>query len=155
MSLTTKVRLKNHRAITSQLDTRVPRRAFAGGTLDLLYTSDAVDQLDDATREQVLAFAEDFLDCDCQANPHCGHPERKFLRYVLECRAGGLGPEGIVDAMAAEYGLTAHAGDVLTFLDDAVRYLDAMEDLARVDGAGTTSERVQHRRRALETPNRS
>lgn len=150
VALTDKIRLKDHRRITSQLETRIPRRVFAGATLDMLFTGADVEKLDDSTREQVLAFATDFIDCGCDGSPHCGHPERAFLRYVLELRAEGFGPEDIVDAMRAEYGVTTYPGDVLTFLDDTVRHLDAMEALAAVEENVSMEEVTRDKRQALE-----
>lgn len=150
MALTDKLRLRHHRRISSQLDQRIPRRVFAGATLDLLFTGAEVEKLDDATREQILSFATDFINCGCEGSPHCGHPERAFLRYVLELRESGFSPEAIVDTMGAEYGVTAYAGDVLTFLDEAVRQLDAMEALAAVEGNVTMEEQARARRRQLE-----
>lgn len=133
VAITDKVYVKHHRRIGDQLGTSIPRGAFSGATLDLLFTGE-VDKLDDAARDRVLDFAEDFLDCNCDTNPYCGHPERKFVRYLLEQRAGGLSPEAIVDAMDADYGLYAYPGDVLSFLDDAVRTLEAAISLAEVEG---------------------
>ena len=150
MALTDKVYLANHRRIVSQLETRVPRRAFAGATLDILFAEDGLAQVNDATRERLLSFAEDFLDCDCEGNPHCGHPERKFLRYVLELRVEGHPPEDIVDIMEADYQLTAYSGDILTFLDDAVRHLEALEALAAVEGDREMQQRARDDREALE-----
>lgn len=148
VAITDKVYVKNHRQIGSQLDTRIPKGAFSGATLDLLYGGD-FDELDDAFRDHVVAFVEDFLDCDCNSNPYCDHPERKFIRYLLELRAEGFGPEAIVDAMGADYGLYAYPGDVLSFLDDAVRTLDAAESLAEVDGAEAQRERIREERDEL------
>lgn len=133
MAVTDKVYVKHHRRIGDQLGVSIPRGAFSGATLDLLFTGE-VDKLDDAARDRALDFAEDFLDCDCDSNPYCGHPERKFVRYLLEQRAAGLSPEAIVDAMDADYGLYAYPGDLLSFLDDAVRTLEAAISLAEVEG---------------------
>lgn len=149
MAITDKIYVKNHRQLSSQLETSIPKSAFAGATLDLLFQGQ-IDKLDDATRDRVLEFAEDFLDCDCQDNPYCGHPEEKFVRYLLELRAEGLGPEAMVDAMSDEYMVYAYPGDVLSFLDDAVRTLDAVEDLAHVEGEERTADRARARRRQLE-----
>ena len=150
MALTDKIRLRQHGRVSSQLDQRIPRRVFAGATLDILFTGADVEKLDDSTREQVLSFTADFMDCGCEGSPHCGHPERAFLRYVLELRAEGFDPEAIVQAMEAEYGVTAYPGDVLTFLDEAVRHLDAMEALAGVEGNAKMQERARSQKRALE-----
>lgn len=150
MAVTDKIYLADHRRIAAQVGTRFPKRAFSGATLDLLFAGgEDLDALDDATRERVLAFAEDFLACECDANPFCGHPERKFIRYLLERRADGLDPAAIVSAMKDEYGLYAYPGDVLSFLDDAVRTLDAAEDLAEVTANDRVRDRVRRARDAL------
>ena len=148
MAITDKIYVKNHRQIGAQLETRIPKGAFSGATLDLLYCGE-FDKLDDSFRDHVLAFVEDFLDCDCKSNPYCGHPERKFVRYLLDLRADGLGPEVIVDAMGADYGLYAYPGDVLSFLDDAVRTLDAAESLASVEGADARRDRIREEQNDL------
>lgn len=150
VALTDKIRLRHHRRISSQLDKRIPRRVFSGATLDILFTGEDVEKLDDATRSQILSFATDFIDCGCEGSPHCGHPERAFLRHILELRESGFSPEEIVDAMGAEYGVTAYAGDVLTFLDEAVRQLDAMEELAAVERNIRMEEQARSRRHQLE-----
>lgn len=150
MALTDKIYLQNHRRIAAQLERRIPKSAFSGATLDLLFTGEDLDKLDDATRERVLDFVQDFLDCDCDARPHCGHPEEKFIRYVLELRAEGMSPEAIVDVMGDDYRLTAYPGDVLSFLDDAVRTLEAVESLAEVEEASPVVDRARTARRALE-----
>jgi superfamily II helicase len=149
VAVTDKIYVKNHRQLASQLDTNLPRGAFAGATLDLLFRGDNLEQLDDTTRERVLDFATDFLDCDCQDNPYCGHPERKFVRYLLELRAQGLGPDAIVDAMTDDYMVYAYPGDVRSFLDDAVRRLEAVEQLAQVDGADDAAREARQRRDEL------
>jgi len=134
VAVTDRIYVENHRRLAAQLETSFPKSAFAGATLDVLFTGDGIAKLDDAARDRVLSFAEDFLDCDCQAHPHCGHPERKFVGYLLALRARGLGPEAIVDVMGDDYMLYAYPGDVLTFLDDSVRTLEAIEELADVEG---------------------
>ena len=149
MAITDKIYVKNHRQLASQLDTSIPKGAFKGATLDLLFTGDGLEKLDEATRDRVLDFAEDFLDCDCQDAPYCGHPERKFIEYLLELRAQGLGPDAIVDVMTDDYMLYAYPGDVLSFLDQSVRTLEAVEALADVDGAKETAEEARRAKREL------
>ncbi|MEF8812542.1 MAG: DUF5814 domain-containing protein [Halovenus sp.] len=149
MAITDKIYIKNHRQLVSQLDTSFPKGAFKGATMDILYQGEGLAKLDDATRDRVLEFAEDFLDCDCEANPHCGCPERKFVGYLLELREQGLGPDAIVDVMGDEYMLYAYPGDVLSFLDQSVRTLEAAETLADVDGQPEAADRVRKLRENL------
>jgi superfamily II helicase len=149
VAITDKIYLKNHRQLVSQMETSFPKSAFSGATMDILYQGEGLSKLDDATRDRVLDFAEDFLDCDCEASPHCGCPERKFVRYLLELREQGLGPDAIVDVMGDEYLLYAYSGDILSFLDSSVRTLEAAEQLADVDGRQEQSNQLRQLRENL------
>jgi len=115
----------------------------------MLFTGDGLSKLDSTTQDRILDFAEDFLDCDCQANPYCGCAEEKFMRYVLELRAEGLGPQAIVDVMSDDYMVYAYTGDVLSFLDNSVRQLEAVETLSDVEGNEEMSERARRAKREL------
>jgi superfamily II helicase len=149
VAITDKIYVKNHRQIGSQLETNVPKGAFKGATLDVLFQGDNLTQLDDTTQERVLDFAEDFLDCDCQSNPYCGCPEEKFMEYLLRLREQGLGPDAIVDVMTDDYMVYAYPGDVLSFLDDSVRTLEAVEELADVEGNDEMSAKAREKKRNL------
>lgn len=149
MAITDKIYVKNHRQIGSQLETNIPKGAFKGATLDMLFQGENLAQLDDTTQERVLDFAEDFLDCDCQSNPYCGCAEKKFMRYLLELREQGLGPDAIVDVMTDDYMVYAYPGDVLGFLDDSVRTLEAVEELADVEGDDEAESTAREKKRAL------
>ncbi len=149
MAITDKIYVKNHRQLASQLETNFPKGAFSGATLDILFGGEGLTNLDEATQDRVLDFAEDFLDCDCQSNPHCGHPEEKFISYLLDLRAQGLGPDAIVDVMSDDYLVYAYPGDVLSFLDSGIRTLEAAEQLADVDGQGEQAETIRRRRKDL------
>ncbi|MFB6157945.1 MAG: DUF5814 domain-containing protein [Haloferacaceae archaeon] len=148
MAITDKVYLKNHRQLASQMDASIPKGAFHGATLETLYAGDGLEKVDDATRERLLDFAEDFLDCEEEAI-YSGYPERRFVRYLLELRAEGLGPDAIVDVMGDDYRLYAYPGDVRSFLDDAVRTLEAVEALASVEGDADAERHAREARRSL------
>ena len=149
MAITDKIYIKNHQQVVSQLESSFPKSAFSGATLDILFQGEGLAKLDDATQDRVLDFAEDFLDCDCEANPHCGCAERKFVRYLLELREEGMGPDAIVDVMGDDYMLYAYPGDILSFLDDSVRTLEAVETLADVDGQDEAAARARETRQNL------
>jgi superfamily II helicase len=140
VAVTDKIYVKNHRQLVSQLETSFPKSAFAGATLDLLFTGDSLAGLNETTRDRVLDFAEDFLDCDCESNPYCGCAERKFIGYLLELRAEGFGPDAIVDVMGDDYMLYAYSGDILSFLDQSVRTLEAAEALADIEDSDRSDE---------------
>jgi len=148
VAFTDKIYVKNHRQLASQLETNIPKGAFAGATLDMLFTGDGLSKLDSTTQDRILDFAEDFLDCDCQAT---------LLRLrggeVHAIRVGasgwGLGPQAIVDVMSDDYMVYAYTGDVLSFLDNSVRQLEAVETLSDVEGNEEMSERARRAKREL------
>jgi len=149
VAITDKIYIKNHRQLVSQIETSFPKSAFSGATMDILYQGEGLSKLNDATQDRVLDFASDFLDCDCEANPHCGCPEEKFTTYLLELREQGLGPDAIVDVMGDEYLLYAYPGDILSFLDDSIRTLEAVETLAEVDDNSEQAKRARAVRESL------
>jgi superfamily II helicase len=149
VAITDKVYLKNHRQIVSQLDVNIPKGAFKGATMDVLYSGEGLTKVDDATRDRLLDFAEDFLDPENPDDLYTGYPERQFVRYLLELRAQGLGPDAIVDVMGDEYMLYAYPGDILSFLDSAVRTLEAAETLAEVEGNQKMERKMHRARKAL------
>jgi len=130
VAITDRVYIKNARRLSKQMGRNMPRNVFSGGALDILYNTDEVENLDPGTRDRFIDFVTDFLDCDCDDAPYCGCPERKFVRHVIELRREGHSPSGIVDTLSAEYGMYAYEGDVLDFLDTAVRSLEAIEEIA-------------------------
>lgn len=151
MAITDKVYLKNHRQIVSQLDTSIPKGAFKGATIDVLYSGDGLTKLDDTTRDRLLDFAEDFLDPDQPEDLYTGYPERQFMTYLLELRAQGLHPDAIVDIISDEYFLYAYPGDILSFLDNAVRTIEAAETLANVEGNAEMEQKLHQARVALSS----
>ena len=149
MAITDKIYLKNHREIVSQLDVNIPKGAFKGATMDVLYSGEGLSKVDSATRDRLLDFAKDFLDPENPDDLYTGYPERQFVQYLLELRAQGLGPEAIVDVMGDEYMVYAYPGDVLSFLDDAVRTLEAVETLSDVEGDQEMARKAREARQAL------
>lgn len=151
MSLTEKVYVVDHHRIGRQIGRSIPRAAFAGATLDHLYTGESLENLDPTDHDRIVAFNRDFLDCDCRSNPYCGHPQEKFARWILDERLDGRAPDEIIDAMRDAYGVYVYRGDLLSFLDDGIRRLEALADLGAVEGAKSYAEQVKTTRRGLET----
>ena len=129
-AITDRVYLKNARRVSRRMDRNMPRNIFHGAALDVLYNTDEIEKLDSATRDQLIEFVTDFLDCDCDDAPYCGCAERKFVRHLIDLRRQGMSPSRIVESLEAEYGLYAYEGDILDFLDTTVRSLEAVEEVA-------------------------
>jgi helicase len=118
--------------ISTALGINLPSRVFQGASIDILFDGENLDQLDITIRDQVFDFASDFLTCSCRDSPHCGCAERKFSEKIIATRAEGYDPAGIVRKLEDRYGVTAYPGDILGYLDNAVRNLDAVEMIAKV-----------------------
>ena len=103
------------------------------------------DALDYAVRAQVLAFFNDFLRCNCKESPLCGCPEKKFAKKVIELRENGLDHRQIAGVILDDYGIEMFPADVLSFLEESVHVLEAISDVARLQGrSGLAKKTDEH-----------
>ena len=148
MTITERVYLKNHSQICAQMGVRMPKKVFSGATLDLLFTGE-IEKIDQAFRPYIYAFAKDFLDCDCESNPYCEHPERKFMKYILRLRGEKRSPKEIVKKMEEDYMIYAYPSDLVTFLDDSIRTLEVLEAMADTMGDIEKKDQIRKEKELL------
>jgi superfamily II helicase len=129
---------------------RLPDRAFNGTMLETLSSGINFDSFDFAVREQLLSFFNDFLRCTCKDSPHCGCPEKKFAIKVLELRENGLDHRQIAAVLLDEYGIELFPADLLSFLEDSVHVLEALSDIARLQGNHALAQRTDDHIRLIE-----
>ncbi len=84
-----RARFRYARKIERAVGYRIPDLAFHGATLDALSSRLNTERLDNVLKEQVLSFFHSFLRCNCHDSPHCGCPEKKFAREIIELRETG------------------------------------------------------------------
>jgi superfamily II helicase len=108
------------------------------------------DVFDFAIREQLLAFFNDFLRCNCRDSPLCGCPERKFAEKILELRENGLDHRQIAAFLLSEYGIEIFPADILSFLEDTVHVLEALSDISRLKGRSELAARTDEHIRMIE-----
>ncbi len=118
--------------ISTALEINIPSRVFQGASIDIIFEGDNISQLDQHIQDQLFEFAAAFLTCKCKDSPYCGCAERRFSAKIVETRMEGYDPTGIVRKLEDLYGVTAYPGDVLGYLDNVVRNLDAVEKIAKV-----------------------
>jgi superfamily II helicase len=107
---------------------RLPEFAFSGTMLEALTSRLDYDALDFAVRTQVLAFFNDFLRCDCRDSPLCGFDHRQIAAVILD-----------------DYGIDMFPADVLSFLEESVHVLEAISDVARLQGrSGLAKKTDEH-----------
>jgi len=108
------------------------------------------DALDFAVRSQILEFFNDFLRCTCRESPLCGCPEKKFAKKVLELRENGLDHRQIAAYLLDEYGIELFPMDVLSFLEESVHVMEAISDVARLQGMEELAKKTDETIRLVE-----
>ncbi len=141
-----KAKFRGARRIERAAGYRIPDSAFHPAFLEAITSRVNFDQLDSGLREQVLQFLHDFLRCECRDRPLCGCPEKKFSRKIIELREEGLDHHQISSVLLDEYGIDLYPADILSFLEDSVHILEAIEDIAQLQGENTM---VQETRRHI------
>jgi len=129
---------------------RLPELAFSGTMLETLSSRLDYDSLDFAVRSQVLAFFDEFLRCKCRESPLCGCPEKKFAKKVIELRENGLDHRQISGYLLDEYGIELFPADILSFLEESVHMLEAISDVARLQGRSELAKKTDEHIRLIE-----
>jgi len=127
-----RARFRNAKKLERLAGYRLPELAFSGNMLETLCSHINYDALDYNVREQILAFFNEFLRCDCRESPLCGCPEKKFAKKIIELRENGLDHRQITSFLLDEYGIEVFPADLLSFLEDSVHVLEAVSDVARL-----------------------
>ncbi len=141
--------LKFAERISIKLHTQISQRALHGSFLDLLNSAD-LKELENKIQKQCLDFARDFLRCTCSESPYCGCPQKNISLRILELRAEGKNPEEIIEEFSDRYGMYAYQGDLINWLDQMVRYLEAIEALARVLGKTEAAKEAGEGKKRVE-----
>jgi len=136
--------------IGSSLNVNMPSRVFQGASLDIIFDGESLTQLDAKIRELMLTFASDFLTCACKDSPYCGCAEQKFSEKIIKLRTEDLEPVQIVRKLEDKYGISAYQGDVFGYLDNAVRNLDAVEQIAKVHSKKGVAEEAKKLKKKVQ-----
>jgi len=117
--------------------------------LDLLSSSD-LNQLERKIQRYCLDFVRDFLRCTCKESPYCGCVQKSISLSILDLRAEGKSPEEIIDYFSDRYGMYAYQGDLINYLDQMVRYLEAIGSVARVLGKPELAKEAEEWKKKIE-----
>lgn len=132
--IASRARFRNIKKLQRAAGYKLPDGAFHPANLEAVSGSMNIDSLDPSTREQVLNFYKDFLDCKCKDSPLCGCPERKFVICILELREMGLNHKDIHRHLLDEYGIDLFPADILSFLEESVHLMEAIRSVADLAG---------------------
>ena len=145
-----RARFRHAKKIERLAGYRVPDHAFYPVMLETITTRFNFDALDFAIREQTPEFFNDFLRCKCKNSPLCGCPEKKFAIKVIELRENGLDHRQIAAYLSDEYGIEIFPADVLSFLEESVHVLEAIADVAHLQGQETLAQKTVDHIRLIE-----
>lgn len=137
-----RARFRHAKKIERLAGYRLPELAFSGTMLETLCSRVDYDSLDYAVRDQILAFFNDFLRCNCRDSPLCGCPEKKFAAKVLELRMNGLDHRQIAAHLLDEYGVELFPADILSFLEESVHVLEAIADVSCLQGRDALAKKT-------------
>jgi superfamily II helicase len=129
-----KARFRSKKKLEKVAGIRVPDFAFNGAFLEIVSSQVNFEYLDHNLRSRLLNFFRDFLTCNCRDSPLCGCPERKFAEMIIELRQMGLDHRQISDHLLEEYDLDLYPADILSFLEESVHVLEAIRDVAELEG---------------------
>lgn len=135
--------------LSDALGTDIPTRVFGAG-LDIVFSADGFSKLKENLRRIMLDFAREFMSCTCKDSPYCGCAEQKFSARVIELCAEGHAPLEVIHELEKQYGVYAYAGDVLNYLDQAARNLEAVELIAGIFGRKEISGKAREIRERME-----
>ena len=141
--------LKFAERISTKLHMQISQRALHGSFLDLLSSAD-LRELDNKLQRYCMDFSRDFLRCTCKESPYCGCVQKSISLRILELREEGKSPEEIIDHFSDRYGMYAYQGDLINWLDQMVRYLEAIEAVARVLGREAAAKEAAERKARVE-----
>ncbi|MCX6678731.1 MAG: DUF5814 domain-containing protein [Methanothrix sp.] len=141
--------LKFAERISIKLHMQISQRALHGSFLDLLSSAD-LRELDSKLQRYCMDFSRDFLRCICKESPYCGCVQKSISLRILDLRAEGKSPDGIIDYFSDRYGMYAYQGDLINWLDQMVRYLEAIESVARVLGKEAAAKEAGERKKRVE-----
>ncbi len=141
--------LKFAERISTKLHMQISQRALHGSFLDLLSSAD-LRELDNKLQRYCMDFSRDFLRCTCKESPYCGCVQKSISLRILDLRAEGKSPEGIIEYFSDRYGMYAYQGDLINWLDQMVRYLEAIEAVARVLGKEKAAREAAEKKKKVE-----
>ncbi|MCK9566647.1 MAG: DUF5814 domain-containing protein, partial [Methanothrix sp.] len=107
-------------------------------------------ELDNKLQRYCMDFSRDFLRCTCKESPYCGCVQKSISLRILDLRAEGKSPDGIIEYFSDRYGMYAYQGDLINWLDQMVRYLEAIEAVARVLGKEAAAKEAGERKKRVE-----
>jgi len=75
---------------------------------------------------------------------------RKFALLIIELRESGFDHRQIADFLLDEYGIELFPADILCFLEESVHVLEAVRDVAELEGNSAVAEKARKAIKSIE-----
>ncbi len=129
--------------LSTALKTNVSSRLFSDSTKDILTTSDVIAKLDPNFADKVIELQVDFMSCNCEERPFCGCLEKNISQKIIRQRLSGYSPDYISRYFMTNYDVNIYPGDIFSWLDQAIRTLEAVSRISLAFDNKKTSNRCK------------
>jgi len=104
----------------------------------LIFSGSILKYLDDNIQNKLVNIVNDFMNCDCYYSPFCTYLEKNISYHIINRRLQGWSPREISREFKRVYELLIYPGDVYSFLDTIIIWLEAIKRIARVHNINST-----------------
>ncbi|WP_162685757.1 DUF5814 domain-containing protein [Methanosphaera sp. BMS] len=126
----------------------VSARLFADSTKELINTPYIIHGLPEKEKKMLVKLMMDFKgDCD---DVYCDCLEKNISKYIIRRRIDSLTPSEISMEFRQKYSILIYSGDIYNYLDQVIRYLEAIERIANVFGMGNVMHKCKKLIRLIE-----
>ena len=126
----------------------VSARLFADSNKELISSSHVINDLSEKEKNRLIKLMMDFKG-DC-TDVYCDCLERNISKYIIQRRIDSLTPSEISSEFRQKYSIVIYSGDIYNYLDQVIRYLEAIERIANVFGMDDVTSKCRKLIRSIE-----
>ena len=143
--------------VERMLKSRGTSKFFSSRVLDLMSGEYPVskEDMDPYVLDRLKLWSQLFYDCNHPERPYCDCGPKNTALLVMRLRMKGLTPSKIISELEKNYDLTSYLGDLISFLDNAVRRAESLERIAKVAGLKEIASKTRQIKEALQSPKKS
>ena len=114
----------------------ISTRLFADSNKELIHNPYIINTLSNNDKKRILNILMDFKgDCD---DVYCDCLEINISKHIIKRRIYSLSPKEISKEFKTKYSINIYSGDIYNYLDQVIRYLEAIERISNVFGITST-----------------
>ncbi len=143
--------------VERMLKTRGSSKFFSSRVLDLMSGDYPItkEEMDPYVLDRLKIWSQLFYSCYHPEKPYCECGQKQAAILIMKLRIKGFSPSKIIQELEKNYDLTAYTGDIISFLDTAVRRAESIERIARVVGLKEVAKKAQQIKIQLQSPRKA